>query len=529
MSLLLSQMRNQQINYCFGALSLHQFRESKVNQGRQSLALHLTTDITDRLELGFEPFSPATLSISLSRCAVGCKDQSPVSADPFFVPQFIRIEAQRPFGVLIARLHWPAQLTPPEQIAQFPLQMVTHIKSRFIGPILLLMRSDQSDASQLADLSSLCRCPILFHRLALTITKADRLKSPIRQLLVPFPDRDPLPFEVDVIIRFSRANINHILAGNVLADLSTGVPTIHHHRTAITLLDSPVDQVTSQIQLTRKRDLPVRMGKADALENLTQVFAFLALLLLTFKHLRAVFDRVLLEPLDGFLDIHLLIPAQFQWIIDLPVSVVDRRRVFAQQFQAALIDRSRRPGVLGEKTVEAALVLDLHHKRPIDRLNGFVLGHKQTRQVASKMFKLLWAKQILIALSILLNKGRYLDQGQHMASFRFWCRKPVGSHSSSAQTKAQPKELPQKSSKKEALKKKALHGIHRPHRRLGHGQMHGPLPVARCRFEVATGEKPIRAVGQDRIFAASARSLVKEVEWLIGHLSHDSHDRAAEK
>src|SRR5918999_1645844 len=498
MSLLLSQMRNQQINYCFGALSLHQFRESKVNQGRQSLALHLTTDITDRLELGFEPFSPATLSISLSRCAVGCKDQSPVSADPFFVPQFIRIEAQRPFGVLLARLHWPAQLTPPEQIAQLPLQMVTHIKSRFIGPILLLMRSDQSDASQLADLSSLCRCPILFHRLALTITKADRLKSPIRQLLVPFPDRDPLPFEVDVIIRFSRANINHILAGNVLADLSTGVPTIHHHRIAIALLDGPVDQVTSQIQLTRKRDLPVRMGKADALENLTQVFAFLALLLLTFEHLRAVFDLVLFEPLDGFLNIHLFIPAQLQGIIDVPVSVVDRhhvvreavafgagnvpfaeqrkvlaeflivgildnqnrvllgscRRVVAQQFQSALIDRSRRPGVLGEKTVEAALVLDLHHKRTIDRLNGFVLANKQTSQVASKMFKLLWAKQILIALSILLNKGRYLDQGQHMTSFRFWCRKPVGSHSSSAQTKAQPKELPQKSSKKEALKKK---------------------------------------------------------------------------
>src|SRR5919106_6446341 len=470
MSPLRSQMRNQQINYCFGAPSLRQFRERKVNQGRQSLALHLATDITDRLELGFEPFPPATLSVSVSRCAVCCQDQSPVSADPCFVSQFIRIEAQRPLGVLIARLHWPAQLTPPEQIAQLPLQIVTHVKSWFIGPILLLMRSDQSDASPLADLSSLCRCPILFHRLALTITKADRLKSPIRQLLVPLLDRDPLPFEVDTIIRFSRANINHILAGNVLADLSTGVPTIHHHRTAITLLDSPVDQVTSQ--LTRKRDLPVRMGKADALENLTQVFAFLALLLLTFEHLRAIFDRVLLEPLDGFLDIHLFIPAQFQGIIDVPVSVVDRhhvvreavafgagnvpvaeqrkvlakflivgiidnqnrvllgscRRVFAQQFQSALIDRSRRPGVLGEKTVEAALVLDLHHKRAIDRLNGFVLANKQTCQVASKMFKLLGAKQILIALSIFLNKGRYLNQGQPMTSFRFWCPKPVGSH-----------------------------------------------------------------------------------------------------
>ena len=64
-------------------------------------------------------------------------------------------------------------------------------------------------------------------------------------------------------------------------------------------------------------------------------------------------------------------------------------RVFAQQFQAALIDRGRRPGVFGEKTVEAALVLDLHHKCPIDRLNGFVLGNKQTSQVTSKMLKLL--------------------------------------------------------------------------------------------------------------------------------------------
>jgi hypothetical protein len=35
-----------------------------------------------------------------------------------------------------------------------------------------------------------------------------------------------------------------------------------------------------------------------------------------------------------------------------------------------------------------------------------------------------------------------------MTSFRFWCRKPAGSHSSSAQTKAQHKELPQKSSTK---------------------------------------------------------------------------------
>jgi hypothetical protein len=61
------------------------------------------------------------------------------------------------------------------------LQIVTHVKPRFIGPILLLMRSDQSDSSQLTDLSSLCRCPLPFYRLALTITKADGLKRPIRQ------------------------------------------------------------------------------------------------------------------------------------------------------------------------------------------------------------------------------------------------------------------------------------------------------------------------------------------------------------
>src|ERR671930_1287293 len=295
MSPLRSQMRNQQINYCFGAASLRQFRERKVNQGHQSLTLHLATDITDRLELGFEPFPPATLGISVSRCAVGCKDQSPVSADPCFVSQFIRIEAQRPFGVLIARLHWPAQLTPPEQIAQFPLQIVAYIKSWFIGPIFLLMRSDQSDASPLADLSSLCRCPILLHRLALTIAKANGLKCPIRQLLVPLLDRDPLPFEVDAIIRFSRANINHILAGNARADLSTGVPTIHHYRIAIALLDGPVDQVTRQIQLARKRDLPVRMGKADALENLTQVAAFPPILLLTHDNLPELPDLVCSE------------------------------------------------------------------------------------------------------------------------------------------------------------------------------------------------------------------------------------------
>src|ERR671923_411950 len=366
MSLLRSQMRNQQINYCFGALSLRQFRESKVNQGCQSLALHLATDITDRLELGFEPFSPATLSVSLSRCAVGCKDPSPVSADPFFVPQFIRIEAQWPFGVLIARLHWPAQLTPPEQIAQLPLQIVTHIKSRFIGPILLLMRSDQSDAPQLADLSSLCRCPLLFHPLALTIMKADRLKSPIRQLLVPLLDRDPLPFEVDVIIRFSRANINHILAGHVLADLSTGIPTIHHHRVAIALLGGPVDQVTRQIQLARKRDLPVRMGKTDALENLTQVFAFLALLLLPFEHLRAVFDRVLFEPLDGFLDIHLLIPAQFQGITDVPVRIVDRHHVVRQ---AVAFGAGNVPVAEQRKVLTEFLIVGI-----IDNQNRVLLG-----------------------------------------------------------------------------------------------------------------------------------------------------------
>src|SRR5919198_1021941 len=106
MSPLRSQMRNQQINYCFGAASLRQFRERKVNQGHQSLILHLATDITDRLELGFEPFPPATLGISVSRCAVGCKDQSPVSAEPRLVSQVIRHQTPRPLGVRIARLHW---------------------------------------------------------------------------------------------------------------------------------------------------------------------------------------------------------------------------------------------------------------------------------------------------------------------------------------------------------------------------------------------------------------------------------------
>src|SRR6266540_1878193 len=105
MSLLRSQMRNQLINYCFGAASLRHFRDGKVNQGRQSLTLHLARDVADRLERRFEPIPPATLSVSLSRRAVGRKDQGPVSADPFFVSQLIRVEAQRSFGVLIARLH----------------------------------------------------------------------------------------------------------------------------------------------------------------------------------------------------------------------------------------------------------------------------------------------------------------------------------------------------------------------------------------------------------------------------------------
>jgi len=161
---------------------------------------------------------------------------------------------------------------------------------------------------------------------------------------------------------------------------------------------------------------------ANALENVTQAFALLALLLLTRQHLRSIFDPVLFDLLDGLLDVHLIVPAQFQWIIDLSIGIVSRhhvmreaipfgarnellseqwkvlavllivsiihdqdrvllgsrRRVLAQQFQAAFVDRSRRPRVLGEKTVEAALVLGLNHERPIDRLNGFVLGNEQT-------------------------------------------------------------------------------------------------------------------------------------------------------
>src|SRR2546422_587514 len=315
MSRLLFQMRNQQINYCCGATSLRQFRESEGNQGCQSLASHLATDITDRLELGFEPVPPATLSVSLSRCAVGRKDQGPVAADPFFISQLIRIEAQRPFGVLIAGLHRPAQLPPPEQIAQLPLQIVTHIKPRRIGAILLFVRSDQADPSQLIDLLRLGRRPILFHRLALAIAKPYRLKSPIRQLLMPILERDPLPLEVDTIVRLSRANIDHLLARNVLADLAAGVPTVDHHRVGISPGYCPVDQVTGQIQLARIWDSPIRMGTADTLEDVAQIFALLALLLLACEDLRTVCDFMRSQPLHGLLDMHLFIPAQFQRVI----------------------------------------------------------------------------------------------------------------------------------------------------------------------------------------------------------------------
>src|SRR5262249_4692113 len=234
-------MRNQQINYCFGAMSLRNLRDRIGNQGRQRLALHLARDLTDRLELCFEPISPATLSISLSRCAVGCKNQGPVSADSFFVSQFTRIEAQRSFGVLVARLHGPAQATPPQQITQLPLQIVTHIKSPLIRPILLFVRGHQSNTVQLVDPLRLSCRPVLFHRLALTITKMDGLKSPIRQLLVPIFDRDPLPSEGDAVIGLHSANIDHVLARDVLTNLTAGKPAIDPNRIAKPLLGSSGD------------------------------------------------------------------------------------------------------------------------------------------------------------------------------------------------------------------------------------------------------------------------------------------------
>jgi hypothetical protein len=121
-------------------------------------------------------------------------------------------------------------------------------------------------------------------------------------------------------------------------------------------LDGPVDQVTSQIQFARKRDLPVRTGKADALETLTPVVAFLAPLLLTFEHLGAVFDRVLFEPLDGFLDIHRFIPAQFQGIIDVPVSLVDRHPVVRQ---AVTVDAGNVPGAEQRKVPTESLIVGI--------------------------------------------------------------------------------------------------------------------------------------------------------------------------
>src|SRR6266508_2408893 len=117
MSLLRSQMRDQLINYCFGAASLRHFRDGKVNQGRQSLTLHLARDVADRLERRFEPIPPATLSVSLSRRAVGRKDQGPVSADPFHVSQLIRPEAHRSVRALTPRLHPVANPSPPRPIA----------------------------------------------------------------------------------------------------------------------------------------------------------------------------------------------------------------------------------------------------------------------------------------------------------------------------------------------------------------------------------------------------------------------------
>ena len=121
MGLLRSQMRNQLINYAASAASLRHFRDGKVNQGRQSLTLHLASDVADRLEPSFEPIPPATLSVCLSRHAVGREDQSPVSADPFFVSQLIRVEAQRPFGVLIARLHRGSAIVAAQADSSIPI------------------------------------------------------------------------------------------------------------------------------------------------------------------------------------------------------------------------------------------------------------------------------------------------------------------------------------------------------------------------------------------------------------------------
>jgi hypothetical protein len=85
--------RNQLLDYRLDRASLRLFQDHKSDQGRQSLVAHLATDIPDRLELGSGPIPPATFSMSVSRRAVGCKDQVPMSADTLFVPQLIRIEA----------------------------------------------------------------------------------------------------------------------------------------------------------------------------------------------------------------------------------------------------------------------------------------------------------------------------------------------------------------------------------------------------------------------------------------------------
>src|SRR6516165_4312945 len=144
--------RNQLLNYRLDRASLRLFQDHKGDQGRQSLAAHLATDIPDRLELGSGPMPPATFGISVSRRAVGCKDQVPMSADTLFVSQLIRIAAHRPFGVFIARLNRPAQWPPSQQIAQLPAQMVTDVKPRLVRSLLLFVRSDQADPDQLVDL-----------------------------------------------------------------------------------------------------------------------------------------------------------------------------------------------------------------------------------------------------------------------------------------------------------------------------------------------------------------------------------------
>src|SRR5262249_53420048 len=101
--------------------------------------------------------------------------------------------------------------------------------------------------------------------------------------------------------------------------------------------------------------------------------------------------------------------------------------VLAQPLPPPRIDCRTRPLILGEKPVQAALVVDLDHEQSIDPLNGLVVRHEQTAQVTLKMLELLRAKQVLVVLGILVNKWRDLDQGYHVTSHRFRGGNPLGS------------------------------------------------------------------------------------------------------